>query len=94
MNAKTMMSGGLEQGKWVSEERWPTRLNKEERGFYILHVDQPLEPGEYAVVLRPVKKYKPTASGFGGGAQVFYSVWDFSVPGAPPEDAGKKKKKK
>ena len=93
MNAKTMMSGGMEQGKWISEERWPTRLNKEERGFYILHVDQPLEPGEYAVVLRPVKKYKPTASGFGGGAQVFYSVWDFSVPGAPPEDAGKKKKK-
>lgn len=93
MNAKSMMSGGMEQGKWVSEERWPTRLDKEERGFYILHVDQPLDPGEYAVVLRPVKGYKPIPSAFGGGAQVFYSVWDFSVPGTPSEDAGKKKKK-
>ncbi len=94
MSTKTMMSGGgPENGKWISEERWPTRVDKEERGFYILHVDQPFEPGEYAVVLRPVKGYKATPSGFGGGAQVFYSVWDFSVPGTPPEDNGKKKKK-
>ena len=94
MNTRTMMSGGgPENGKWISEERWPTRIDKEERGFYILHVDQPLEPGEYAVVLRPVKGYKATPSGFGGGAQVFYSVWDFSVPGTPSEDNGKKKKK-
>ena len=94
MNTRTMMSGGgPENGKWISEERWPTRVDKEERGFYILHVDQPFEPGEYAVVLRPVKGYKATPSGFGGGAQVFYSVWDFSVPGTPAEDNGKKKKK-
>jgi len=94
MNMKNMMSGsGPENGKWLSEERWPTRVYKEERGFYVLRVDQPLEPGEYAVVLRPVKGYKATASGLGGHAQVFYSVWDFSVPGATPKDTGKKKKK-
>ena len=94
MDAKHMMSGGgPENGKWVSEERWPTRLDKEERGFYVLHVDKPFEPGEYAVVLRPVKHYKASASEFGGGAQVFYSVWDFSVPGAAEEESGKKKKK-
>jgi hypothetical protein len=94
LNAKNMMSGGSpENGKWISEERWPTRVDKEERGFYVLRVDQPLEPGEYAVVLRPVKGYKATPSGLGGHAQVFYSVWDFSVPGATPEDTGTKKKK-
>jgi len=94
MNMKNMMSGsGPEDGKWISEERWPTRVYKEERGFYVLRVDQRLEPGEYALVLRPVKGYKATPSGLGGHAQVFYSVWDFSVPGATPEDTGKKKKK-
>ena len=96
MDTKHMMAmsgGGPEGGKWVSEERWPTRLDKEERGFYVLHMGQPLEPGEYAVVLRPVKGYKASPSAFGGGAQVFYSVWDFSVPGTPVEDTGKKKKK-
>src|SRR5262249_45227833 len=94
MTAKNMRNGSSpENGKWISEERWPCHVNKEERGFYILHVDSALEPGEYAVVLRPVKGYKQTSSGLGGHAQVFYSVWDFSVPGAVP-DNGKKKKKK
>ena len=93
MDSKHMMmgGGGPEGGKWLSEERWPTRVDKEERGFYLVHVEKPLDPGEYAVVLRPVKHYKAQSSGFGGGAQVFYSVWDFSVPGTPV-DNGKKKK--
>jgi hypothetical protein len=92
MNTKNMMSGNSpENGKWISEQRWPTRVYKEDRGFYVLRVDQPFEPGEYAVVLRPVKGYKTTPSGLGGHAQVFYSVWDFSVPGTPA-DASKKKK--
>jgi hypothetical protein len=94
MNGKSMMAGfNPENGKWVSEERCPIRVDKEERGFYVLHVDQPLEPGEYAVVLRPVKNYKAAPSGFGGGAQVFYSTWDFSVPGVVPDTPNKKKRK-
>jgi hypothetical protein len=95
MDSKHMMSmsgAGPEGGKWISEERWPTRIDKEERGFYVVHVTQPLEPGEYAVVLRPVKHYKASPTMFGGGAQVFYSVWDFSVPGATEDSKGKKKK--
>lgn len=93
LNTKNMMSGnGPENGKWITEERWPTRVYKEDRGFYVLRVEQPLVPGEYAVVLRPVKGYKASPSGLGGHAQVFYSVWDFSVPGATPEDIKKKKK--
>jgi hypothetical protein len=93
MTTKNMMAGASpENGKWISEDRWPSRVDKEERGFYILHTLSPLEPGEYAVVLRPVKGYKAVSSGLGGHAQVFYSVWDFSVPGEP--DSGKKKKKK
>jgi hypothetical protein len=94
MTAKNMRNGGgPENGKWISEQRWPCHVSKEERGFYVLHVDSQLEPGEYAVVLRPVKGYKATPSGLGGHAQVFYSVWDFSIPGAT-EEPGKKKKKK
>ena len=94
MNTKNMISGAApENGKWISEDRWPTHVYKEGRGFYVLRVEQPLEPGEYAIVLRPVKGYKATPSGLGGHAQVFYSVWDFSVPGAATiETSGKKKK--
>jgi hypothetical protein len=94
MGRNTMMGGGPEEGKWISEERVPVRLDKEERGFYVLHVEQALEPGEYAVVFRPVKGHKPVRSGFGSAAQVFYSVWDFRVPGTPADDTTKKKKKK
>jgi len=94
MTAKNMRNGGgPENGKWIDEDRWPCHVNKEERGFYVLRVDSPLEPGEYAVVLRPVKGYKSASSGLGGHAQVFYSVWDFSIPGATEQD-GKKKHKK
>jgi hypothetical protein len=93
MDTKHMMAGGgPETGKWISEDRWPTRVDKEERGFYVLRVNQLLQPGEYAVVLRPLKGYKASPSGLGGHAQVFYSVWDFSVPGVVLEE-GKKKKK-
>jgi hypothetical protein len=95
MDRKNMMSGNSpENGKWLSEVRWPTRIYKEERGFYVLRVDKPLEPGEYAVVLRPTKNYKTAPSGLGGHAQVFYSVWDFSVPGKTPEEMSGQKKKK
>jgi len=94
MTAKNMRSGASpENGKWLSEERWPSHFEKEERGFYVLRVDSALEPGEYAVVLRPVKGYKGPSSGLGGHAQVFYSVWDFTVPGATSDDSKRKKKK-
>lgn len=93
LNMRNMMaSSGPENGKWLVEDRWPTRVYKEDRGFYVLRVDQQLAPGEYAVVLRPVKGYKAKPSGLGGHAQVFYCVWDFSVPGTTPEPPTKKKK--
>ena len=93
LNPRNMMANsGPENGKWLVEDRWPTRVYKEDRGFYVLRVDQQLAPGEYAVVLRPVKGYKAKPSGLGGHAQVFYCVWDFSVPGAAPEPANKKKR--
>jgi hypothetical protein len=92
MNMRNMMANsGPENGKWLVEDRWPTRVYKEDRGFYVLRVDQPLAPGEYAVVLRPVKGYKAKPSGLGGHAQVFYCVWDFSVPGAPDPPIKKRK---
>jgi hypothetical protein len=101
------MMGGSGGSRWVSEDRLSVRLDKEERGVYVVHVDQPLEPGEYAVVLHPFKgqTLKPTGfggmgmggmgmGGFGAGPQLFYSVWDFTVPGAPPAASSDKKKKK
>lgn len=94
LNMRNMMANsGPENGKWLVEDRWPTRVYKEDRGFYVLRVDQQLEPGEYAVVLRPVKGYKAKPSGLGGHAQVFYCVWDFSVPGAAPDNGNSKKKR-
>ncbi len=97
------MMGGGGGSKWVSEDRLPVRLDKEERGVYVVHVDQALEPGEYAVVLHPFKgqTLKPSGfsgmggmGGFGAGPQLFYSVWDFTVAGAPPAASSDKKKKK
>jgi hypothetical protein len=45
LNSKSMGAGfGPENGRWISEERCPIRIAKEERGFYVVHVDQALEP--------------------------------------------------
>lgn len=100
------MMGGGGGSKWVPEDRLPVRLDKEERGVYVVHLDQPLEPGEYAVVLHPfrVQTLKPSRfsgmdgiggrGGFGAGPQLSHSVWDFTVVGTPPAPLSDKKKKK
>ena len=74
------MMGGSGGSKWVSEDRVPVRLDKEERGVYVVHIEQPLEPGEYAVVLHPFKGQTLKPSGFGGmGA---WAGWEW-VDSAP-----------
>jgi len=42
---------------------------------------QPLQPGEYAIVLRAIHPGKRAEGSLGGGAEtsIFFSVWDFSV---------------
>lgn len=94
---RNMMSAGS-SSKWVSEDRWPVRLEKQERGHYLLHVDQAFEPGEFAVVLHPLRGQSAHPSAFGsrglsgfGGPQLFYSAWDFSILSTPPNDSAGKK---
>jgi hypothetical protein len=77
---RMQMGAGSEPPDWVSEDRLPARLQKSERGAYTLLVETSLPPGEYAVVLRPVKHYKAQPSGFGSADQLNSTVWDFSLP--------------
>jgi hypothetical protein len=77
---RMQMGAASEPPEWVSEDRVPARLQKSERGAYTLLVETSLPPGEYAVVLRPVKHYKAQPSGFGSADQLNSTVWDFSLP--------------
>jgi hypothetical protein len=67
------------------EEPVPTRTTKLARGHAAVEMQQPLTPGEYAVVLRPKTYkmcYRDIAYRSGEGALV-NSVWDFSVASPP-----------
>jgi hypothetical protein len=82
LNRESMMNGGPSGGDWVAEDRLRVQLQKSNRGECTLHVTQVLEPGEYGVVLRPVKGYNSHPSGFGGAEQLSAMVWDFSIRAA------------
>ena len=84
----TEMAQGYPQSQ-IAEERLPARLNKLSPGHAELEPQKPLDAGEYAVVLHPLHKKKGSLGG-GSEAQVFYSVWDFSVPADPSNTATKK----
>jgi hypothetical protein len=77
---RMQMGASSAPADWVSEDRLPAHLQKTERGAYTLLVEQSLPPGEYAVVLRPLKHYKAQPSGFGSADQLNSTVWDFSLP--------------
>lgn len=67
----------------IDEERTPLQTSRIERGHMQLEPAAPLAPGEYGLVLRPTRAEKTKKGGSQSGAEqgVFYSVWDFSVPG-------------
>jgi hypothetical protein len=79
MNQMTM---GYPQGA-IAEQRLPIRVQKIASGNEQIEPTQLLGSGEYAVVLHPLHKKHKGSLGGGAESQVFYSVWDFSVPGEP-----------
>jgi hypothetical protein len=75
---REMTMGGT--GEWIAEERVTVQAIKEGRGVYTVKLEPPLASGEYALVLRPVKGYKPQASAFDSTGQLTGTAWDFSWP--------------
>jgi hypothetical protein len=72
---------GTEAYEKVTEARIAVKSERTGRGQVSLEPKQPLEPGEYAVVLRAIHPGKRAEGSLGGGAEtsLFFSVWDFSV---------------
>jgi|KBSSwiStaDraftv2_1062776.scaffolds.fasta_scaffold13556_7 hypothetical protein len=81
----TMGQMGTEAYEKVTEARVAVKSERTGRGQVQLEPKQPLEPGEYAVVLRAIHAGKRAEGSLGGGAEtsIFFSVWDFSVNTAP-----------
>jgi hypothetical protein len=84
MGAGMMMGGSNELPDWITEDRVAARVKKRERGSYELSVDKALPPGEYALVLRPIKSHHAAASAFSNTDQLTSAVWDFSLPSTLP----------
>jgi hypothetical protein len=77
----TMGQMGTEAFEKVTEARIAVTSQKLGRGQVQFAPKQPLQPGEYAIVLRAIHPGKRAAGSLGGGAEtsIFFSVWDFSV---------------
>ena len=65
----------------VTEERVAVKSDHLARGQVRIQPKQPLEAGEYGLVLRALHPGKRSAGSLGGGAEasIFFSLWDFSV---------------
>ena len=65
----------------VTEVRLPVKIQRLGRGDEEFEPSQPLEPGEYGIVLRAIHPGKRSKGSLGGPAEktVFFSVWDFSI---------------
>jgi len=77
----TMGQMSTEAYEKVTEERIAVKAERLGRGHVQIEPKEPLEPGEYAVVLRALHPGKRSAGSLGGGAEttIFFAVWDFSV---------------
>lgn len=66
----------------ITEVRVATKLTRVGRGDLMIEPEQPLERGEYGLVLRPMNPGKRSKGSMGGPAETnaFFSVWDFSIP--------------
>ncbi|HXY47896.1 MAG TPA: hypothetical protein VEI01_00500 [Terriglobales bacterium] len=74
---------GNEKRSAITEDRTEIKTTSLGRGHVLVEAAGPLAPGEYGVVLHPVKSQKTAASagaGLTAEQTIFYSVWDFSVP--------------
>jgi hypothetical protein len=65
------------------EERVPTHAEKLGAGKYSVSPTSELQPGEYAVVLRPISKEKKFSGGEVARAQgdglMFDAIWTFQI---------------
>jgi hypothetical protein len=80
------MQGTFEwkSASYVQEGAVPLRYNQLASGHLQVQPESPLEPGEYALVLRPISSKKKLNGvellvGQSGEGLVFNSIWDFSV---------------
>jgi hypothetical protein len=82
----TMGQMGTEAYEKVTEARIAVKSERVGRGQVQLEPKQPLEPGQYAIVLRAIHPGKRAEGSLGGGAEtsIFFSVWDFSVNNTAP----------
>lgn len=78
----------------LTEARVPVKSSKNGRGQVSIEPAAPLEPGEYGLVLRSLHPGKRAKGSLGGPAEqnAFFSVWDFSIPGALAGEAAKAKR--
>jgi len=72
---------GTEAYEKVTEARVSVKSLKIRRGQLQIEPKQPLERGEYAVVLRAIHPGKRAEGSLGGGSEtsIFFAVWDFSI---------------
>ncbi len=77
----TMGQMGTEAYEKVTEARVAVKAQRTARGVVEIEPKQPLQSGEYAVVLRAIHPGKRAAGSLGGGAEtsICFSVWDFSI---------------
>ena len=77
----TMGQMGTEAYEKVTEARMAITSQRLARGQVQFAPKKPLQPGEYAIVLRAIHPGKRAEGSLGGGAEtsIFFSVWDFSV---------------
>ena len=77
----TMGQMGTEAYEKVTEVRVACKPERLGRGQVQIEPNLPIEPGEYAVVLRALHPGKRSEGSLGGGAErtIFFSVWDFSI---------------
>jgi hypothetical protein len=81
---------GNEKQSAITEDRAEIKTTSLGRGHVVIEAAAPLAPGEYGVVLHPIKALKSSNSASAGSTAeqtIFYSVWDFSVPATEASSA-------
>jgi hypothetical protein len=87
ISAETFL-GGAPPADAMVENRVDVILKQIDRGHVQITPEKPLDPGEYGIVIRPDKQADRSHDVGGPAAnQLFYTVWDFEVAGAPPQPA-------
>jgi len=87
---------GNEKQSPITEDRTEIKTTSVGRGHVVIEAASPLAPGEYGIVLHPIKAQKSSRSagaGLTAEQTMFYSVWDFSVPATEASLAGNEQRR-